>query len=220
MKDWYFILANIAQWSPALPLLLALIRIRKLSSSQKWLGLLLIMTLLLQWIGDQVGLIYKNNAAVFHIYVWVEFSLIALIYQKEYSRIIPFFKIGIIGLIGGFTLLSLTDLLFLNGPLMVPTYARTTEIILIILMGFAYFAFIYWEMKVLFMEKQFLFWFTTGNLLFFSFNLLTYFFSNLLNGQHVSVAIFLSLFHSFTAILLYVFYAIAVTRNDPVAESA
>lgn len=219
MKEWYFILANIAQWSPGLPLLLALIRVTKLSRSQQWLLLLLFLTLLLQWIGDQVGLVYKNNAIVFHIYIGVEFALVAMIYRKELSRLVPFLKKGIIVLIGAFTLLSLADLILLNGPLRVPTYARPTEIVLIILLGFAYFGLIYKEMKVIFLERHFLFWFTAGNLLFFSFNLLTYLFSNFINEQHLSVALFLSLFHSFTILIMNALYAVAVTRKDPAQES-
>ncbi len=218
MKEWYFILANIAQWSPGLPLLLALIRFRALSQSQKWLLLLLFLTLLLQWIGDQVGLVYQNNAAVFHLYVWVEFSLVAMIYRNELSRLLPFLGKGIPILIAAFTLLSLADLIFLNGPLRVPTYARPTEIILIILFGFTYFSLIYKEMKVLFLERQFLFWFTAGNLLFFSFNLLPYFFSNYIN-THLAVALFQSLFHSFTILIMNALYAVAVTRNDPAQDS-
>ncbi len=211
--------ANIAQWAPSIPLLIGLIRIRSLSTNQKWLLLLLAMMLLIQWIGDLVAITYKNNNPVFHAYCWLEFALIAMVYRKELGRMFPALKTGIIALVGAFTLLSLADLLFLNGPLQAPTYARTTEIILVLLLGFTYFGLVYREMKIVFMERHFLFWFTTGNLLFFSFNLLTYFLTNMLVINYPEIAFFFYPFHSTTVILLNLFYAIALTRLDPVEEN-
>jgi len=216
LLDWYFILADIAQWSVGIPALLGLVRIRRLSNRQKILLGLLFFSLIMQGLGDLLREWYNNNAPAFHFYVPVEFALILGIFRKELSRLLPrkIFPL----LLGLFSVLSIVDAWLLSGIYLMPNYARTAESILIILLCISWFALLYREQKVLFLERQFLFWVTTGLLLFFSFNLLLYFFSNFLMENFLNAAGFLFVFHSVMVLVLNLFFSIGMAIQDPPAK--
>lgn len=212
MKDWYFILADIAQWSILIPVFWGLFRFPVLSGPQKKLFSLLLFSLGMQMLGDILKEIYNNNAPGFHAYILGEFTFILLIFRKELSRLFPAF-LGPVLLLG-FALLSILDATLLSGFTRMPNYARTTEGILAILLAISYFALLYREREVLFLEKQFLFWFSSGLILFFSFNLLLYFFSNYLVENFLNAAGFLFVFHSVMVLVLYVFYFAGLSVDE------
>ena len=203
---------------PAVPLLLGLIRLRKLSSAQRWMMGMLVMMLVMQVIGGIVGRKYLNSYPVFHVYVWLEFFFIAMVYRKELFRLWSPLKTGISVLIACFLCLGIADMALINGPLKSPNYARPIEMILVLLFGFSYFALTYREMKIFFLECHFLFWFTAGTFFFFSFNILTYFLDNFLYENFPRVQSFFYPFHSITVVVLNCFYMVAITRKDPAHE--
>lgn len=213
IQKWYMTVALIAQWSPILPLLLGLIRFKRLTQQQKLLLLMLGMALFLQFLGNLLDVSTGTNNALYHLHVVVEFTLIALIYKNE---IVPILSKRIFYTIGaGFLLLALADAFIIHGLSKAPDVSRPAEALLVNFFVVLYFIRLYRDMKIANPSARFHFWFSVGNLLFFNTNLLLYIFSNFLAEQFRDVAVTLYFFHSVMVIVLYIILSYAVFIEEP-----
>lgn len=209
MASWQSTLVFLALAVPALPLAVAGIRFGKLSAPQKWLFALLAFTLLSNIASDQVARAGFPNFWIFHIYVLVDFALLTLVLRELLPRKLTR------GAIGTFSALALFFLLWDSGWKGLPSVTMGLEALWMVGLAFLYFWKVYREMKILRLEKQFLFWASTGNLLYFSGNLLLFIFSNYVIGQSPALAIQIWMANVALIFLRNLFYTIALLWKDP-----
>lgn len=209
MTLWQQILINTALAVPAIPLLVAGIRFRKLSQPQKWLFYLLAYTLLSNIATTLISTTGASNIWLFHIYVLIDFSLLTLVFKE----IIP--KKLMVGAISSFGLVAIFFLVWDRGWEGLPSIPMGIEALWMVFLVFWFLWKVFREMKILRLERQFLFWISTGNLLYFSGNVLLFIFSNYVNGQTAEVAVQIWMANIFLILLRNLFYALALVWKDP-----
>lgn len=212
MKQWTIVIALIAQWMPALPLLVGVFRFLSLSREQKLMLLMLGAALLLQFLGNLLEFSAGTNTALYHLHIVVEFTFLALIYQRVMNKIMP--KKLFFALMALMYLVSIADAVLINGLWLVPQTARSTEAFLVIGFGILYFIYLLRDQDDRPLLQRFHFWFTVGNLSFFSTNFLVYIYSNFLFQRFPDVARIVYLGHSVIVIMLYVLYTISMACED------
>ncbi len=210
MTLWQQILINAALAVPTIPLLVAVIRLGKLSQPQKWLFYLLAYTVISNIASELISETGASNIWIFHIYVLVDFSLLTLVFKDILP---PRLLLAAIGLFAGVVFFFLV---WNRGWEGLPSVPLGIEALWMIFLVFWFMWKMFREMKVLRMERQFLFWVSTGNLLYFSGNLLLFIFSNYVIGQSVEVAIQIWMANIFLILLRNLFYTISLVWKDPV----
>ena len=110
----------------------------------------------------------------------------------------------------GFGASWVSNLLFLDGPMGFPSYIRGVEGLLLIVLSLAYFGKLLREKNVSDPTRDFGFWLSTALLIFFSGNLLRYFFSDVLMTHSERAWQVLLALHSVLTILLYLLYTLAI----------
>ena len=209
MASWQSTLVYLALAVPAIPFVVAGIRFARLSTPQKWLFLLLGFTLLSNSASQLLPEFDLPNLWIFHIYVLVDFALLTLVFRE----LVP--KRLAIGAISLFTTMGIFLLFWNGGWKGLPSVTMGVEAFWMVFLTFWYFWKVYREMKILRLERQFLFWFGTGNLLYFSGNLLLFIFSNYIIGQSPTLAIQIWMANVVLTFLRILFYTIALAWKDP-----
>ena len=175
----------------------------------------MIFALILWFIGHVSRVLWETNLPAFHLYVWVEFCFLIQIYQKGLARFAP--RTLFLGIMAAFTLLFVVNGVWINGFSNMPSLTLTVETLTLIGMTFLYFVKIFQEMRIVQLERQFMFWFSAGNLLFFSMNSLLYIFSSFVNQQATEVALQIWGIRAALLIFIYLMYTIALLckETDP-----
>ncbi|OJJ18600.1 hypothetical protein BKI52_23600 [marine bacterium AO1-C] len=207
LYTWVEALLDTSASSTLLPSILALLFFKKQSTPLKYLSYLLWVATVVEISAYILGTYKIPNLPLLHIYVIIEFALLAWMYQLYLYRFYPKYLIPIV--IVGFTLLSILNSIFIQTIYTFNTYARALENLLLIVFALSFFYKLLKELKIKYLEKKPIFWINTGILIYFSGSLFIFIFSNFLvtrrelNTQMWIIHAFLNIFHN-------VFYAIGL----------
>jgi len=151
------------------------------------------------------------NLFIGHIYTLIEFILIAYIYKLKLDKLIPLSVF--MAIVVGFVVFSLFNTFVIQGLHANNSYQRTLESVLVVVFVSLYFYKTAKELKVQRIEREPLFWFSAGALLYFSGALFIFIFSNYLLLYSRSLGITFWTAHTFFLLLLYLFSTIALWIN-------
>ena len=190
-----------------LPLIVALIRRKRLVTVQKKLAFLIVLMAVFE-IGSYL-LWYNviNNHRLYHFYSIFEFWLILNIFRSNLGK---WFSTGVVFTLGiGFALFAIGNMLFLQSLFEFNSNVTTASGVMIILLCLISF----YELlnaptySALYLNP--LFWISAGFVLYFSSNLVLFYLSNRVNLTAEEGLIIWGL-HSFFNCILILFYTIAL----------
>lgn len=207
VTSWAFIFSSLSSASILIPTLLAILTLNNQKQPLKYLTLLLVFTTVIEGLA-RILIIYKYpNLPLLHVYIPIQFALLAWMYQLYLYKIYPRYLIPIVILVFGFY--SIINSLFIQSIFTFNTYARAIENILLIILALSYFYKMLKELKVKYLERHSMFWINSGILIYFSGNLFIFIFSNyiLLNK---SLSQFFWIIHAFLNIFINIFYTIGL----------
>jgi hypothetical protein len=154
---------------------------------------------------------FRNLLSIWHIYTFIEFCFLGLIFQKHI--IPPLRKSWFAVIFYGFIILALLNTLFLQGFTQFNSYNRVLESLIFIVFSIvALFRFILEEEKVSMYHFP-IFWFASGVLLYFSGNLFIYIFSNFLMKNYTSLNKYTWLINALMNDILYMFFSVALWKG-------
>jgi hypothetical protein len=185
---------------------------------QHLLMLLLCLVLLTEVAGKILWHLGKNNLFLYHFYCVGEFTLLALLYERNLVGLIESFYIRM--LIGIFVSFAVVNTLFYQ-PL-TEFNSNTTFVgsLLLIILSMLYFYKLLRDLEHRKLERVPMFWINMSVLSYFSGALMLFHVANELIPlpEEERTAIWGT--HSVFNIVHYVLYAIALTANDPVKAVA
>ncbi|WP_045114865.1 hypothetical protein [Microscilla marina] len=205
--NWSFVLANVSVASILLPAILAIILFKKQTLPLKILSILLWVGVLVEIVARTLAIYKLPNLPALHVYVVIEFALLAWMYQlylhKTYARyVIPVIIIA-------FTIFSIINSLFIQSIYTFNTYSRPISNLLLIIFALSYFYKMLRELKVRYLEKAPMFWVNTGILIYFSGSLFLFIFSNYIVSDKGLLLLMWNI-HSFLNIIHNIFYTIGL----------
>jgi len=176
MPDVNIILGYISVGLQSLILLLVLFRWNRVSQAQKWIAAMMLISVIIQAAGHIYGHKHGNNLPFFHLHIVLEFSLLWWIFRQKLTYYLNGLIMPMMLLL--FILIMAFSLLLWQGLFEYPTILRSTEALLV-----TFFCLCYYLMELKRVEEasllhKFMFWMSTGFLLFFVSNLLITVFGN------------------------------------------
>lgn len=208
------LLAKISMFATLLPASIALYNRRHADWSQRMIFKLVLLALatellayLTVFIADYLGIAIRNNLFLVHISTVISFILISQIYRRELTTLVARKNFNL--LIIGFTVYAVLNSIFVEPITQFNDIARTVSGLFIISFTLLYFYKLLQELKVQRLEKEPMFWLSTGLLLYFSASLFIFLFGNYIRPS-VKLSFTFWGIHAIVNILLCVFYAIAL----------
>ncbi|OJJ17110.1 hypothetical protein BKI52_30830 [marine bacterium AO1-C] len=195
----------------SIPVIIGLSTYRSLGLLKRLILVLMICSLGLNIVQIILALFSVPNLFIAHIYTLLEFLFIVFIYKIKLNDIIPssnFLK-GVIF----FVMFSFLNTFFIQGWQTNNSYQRILESVLVIALILVYFFKTLKELKVKRIDREPLFWFSGGALLYFSGALFIFIFSNYLLKYSQSLGIIFWAIHAFFLIIFYIGAAIALWIN-------
>lgn len=189
------------------PLLAAVMRFKKMDQAWRSLALLIFVDFLVEAIGHVLYFLKISNHFLWPIFILIEFTLLARIYKTEFkkmaiSRFIPVVTLLFIAYVIADWLMAPRDDL--------SALPHFTEGVLILLLVLCY----YYKNLSSFIETQLerqpMFWLSTGLFIYFSANSVIFIFSNYIQMLSLSFFNLIWFTHSIFNILLYIFYTLTV----------
>lgn len=199
--------------STALPLVVALLRIRGLSLGQKWLTVLVGYSLINEGAARLAAHYFGTNLPLLHLYVAVEFGLLAWIFHLNLRENLGRKSIPI--LMAGFGAFLLINLLFFQGLFEFASNARTAQSFLLSGLAMVWFFQVFKEQKLMALERSFYFWLSIAVLLYFLGNVLLWVFGTFVLQQTPAVFDEIWTIHALLNIFLHTLYAIALLCKNP-----
>ena len=201
---------SLASFFIVIPVMIALIWYRHLSTGMKTMAAYVLLSGLIQICSSYLHGQKENNLYLLHIYTPLEFACIAWFYSIVLEGLWPqrvFLYAGI-----SFFVLSGLNSAFLQDTKTFNTYARSLEGILVILLCLAWCYRTLREMKIKRLEQDPVFWVNTGFLLYFSGNVLLFAFSNYIININQALNLYIWAFHALFSILVYFFISIGLWK--------
>lgn len=149
-----------------------------------------------------------NNLPLYHVYVLLEFNLIASIFyyqifqRKEKSFWIWIASMSVIALF--------TNHLWIQNFTSFPSILRSVESVLIIAMVVAYFMNLLRRAEVIRLSLEPAFWMSCGLFIYYMTNMLLFLYGDMVIEQSPRVFDYIWTMHGYFNILLYSFYTIAL----------
>ena len=145
-----------------------------------------------------------NNMPVFHIYTYIEFGFISLIYfHIAESRV---WRRSIIMLASGFLIFSLINLLLFEGIMEFNSNQCYVECLIVFIYCIAFYAQLMRKAENVYLERQPMFWFTSASLLYFSGTLILFLMYNHVSEEsfkyYWNVNSVLNLFRNFCYVMV------------------
>jgi len=189
------------------PFLVAVIRFKKMDQAWRSLALLIFFDFLVEAVGHVLYFMKISNHFLWPIFILIEFTLLARIYKTEFkkmaiSRFIPIVTLLFIAYVIADWLMAPNDDL--------SALPHFTEGVLILLLVLCY----YYKNLSSFIETQLerqpMFWLSTGLFIYFSANSVIFIFSNYIQMLSLNFFNLIWFTHSIFNILLYIFYTLTV----------
>lgn len=213
MDDLILFLREWGSFWPLIPFWVGVFRFRKMTNVHRALWVLVIAAVITEIVAVSWGRygIYKNNLPLYHLYIFVEFALLARVFSFGFEGLLGEKKL--VWVVCGFLGLVILNSLFFQPLDTMPTNTRTLESLLLLGFSLRYFFLVLKELKVFYLEKTFMFWVSSAILIFFSGNLLLFITSTyLLDPLVVPESTYNEVWaiHGFLNLLLYLLYSIAL----------
>lgn len=213
MPELHILLAYVSIGMQSLATLVGGVHWRRLSAPQRWLLVLLILSLITQLIARELAHSIQNNYPLFHAYLLIEFSFLVIIYRIHLEPILS--RAVMVSLFIAFTLFALIDPWLLQSIWDFPSYTRTVETIIVIGFCVLYFVQTLRKLQVESIQRTFMFWVSTGLLIYFVSNLLVTLFGNMLaTAADPKAWNAIWSVHNMLNILLYLSFGIAYLCKD------
>ena len=192
-----------------IPLIVGLSRWRRLSARQNVLVGYIGFVILFSIAAEFVGRYYGNNLLLYHIYTFVEFSLLLYLFRSEKGRSLVFL-LSAIPVIGAGLWSIMTR------PFEFPDLFRTAESLVLIGFSLMFFYNALRHPDVQRIERTFIFWISGAVLLYFTGTLLLDIFSNYIASKSDQVYFTVWTIHTIFNMILYALYAVALLCTDPI----
>ena len=211
------ILINVTLWTqlaPLVPIIVGIVRYKKLSSAQQFFTIFLVFVGLNQLAATIISDIWlKSNLPLYHLYILIEGVCIFLLYSKRFKDL-PWVSKNRTWAIGGYALMVLINGIFIQDIFALPNWSRSIEGLLVIGVSIYYFYFIFKEGKIKYLDRSFWFWVSSGLLIYFSSNLMLFVFTNMLTNRNDQLFLGVWSIHAVLNFVLYGFYTIALLCQD------
>lgn len=209
------ILSYLGLFTNFIPAALGLYHWRHLPKEVRWFSLMCLIIAIngfLGFLGEQLA---KNNMPLFHLYLLVEGSFLIVIFSKLLRGFIhELFQRVALFIYASYWLVNV---IFGDGLLGYPTTILAVEALLLIVLASDWFFKVLKERKLTNPARTFGFWLSTGVLIFFSGNLLLFFFSNYIFNMEHHVFRAIWDIHALLVLIIHVHYIIAIlwARKNP-----
>lgn len=194
-----------------LPLLVAVIRYRRLTSALKMIGVYVLLGTFVQAIAAIMSANKQNNLPVLHVYTILEFTCFVWFYRLLREKFIQ--NRVFLALVIGFPILAILNALFLQTIYEFNTYARSLEGILLIILALRWYYRALEELKIQRLQDDAVFWVNTAVLLYFSGSALLFGFSNYTLPFQKSLKVYIWAFHALFSTLLYLFITVGLWKQ-------
>ncbi|WP_367390417.1 hypothetical protein [Lewinella sp. LCG006] len=164
-------------YSVALPLVVGLLRLKRLQIIQRYVLALIVFSILVELAAVLLGrLLHLRNLPLLHVFSVVQFTLLWLIFAQR--LIPPFSKKLFGGILGIFWIFAIVCAIWIDGIFNFNAHARSFGAILIIVFCLSYFYQRLRKLDLENLETDPLFWVATGSLIYFSGSLILFIISN------------------------------------------
>jgi len=194
-----------------LPVVVGFAKYRSLNTTKRLILTLMGCSLIASIVQYVLAIQKIPNLFIGHFYVLLEFVLLAYIYRLTLKQYIHQAVFSIINI--GFICFSLLNAFHIQGLKANNSYQRTLEAVIVIAWILMYFYKTLKELKVQQIEREPMFWFSGGALIFFAGTIFIYIFSNYLLQYSAKLAIAVWAAHAFFLLLFYISAAIALWIN-------
>jgi hypothetical protein len=164
-------------YSVALPLIIGLMRFKRLQIIQRYVLALVVFSILVELAAVFIGrFLHLRNLPLLHVFSAVQFTLLWLIFAKR--LIPPFSKRFFGGILAAFWIFAIVCAIWIDGIYNFNAHARSFGAILIIIFCLSYFYQRLLKLDLENLEADPLFWVATGSLIYFSGSLILFIISN------------------------------------------
>ncbi len=163
--------------------------------------------------------IWHNNMPIVHLYTIIEFYILLSVFYYNKRKLLS--NKSYWGLIVGFLIFALWNILFYQGIWKDNFLVRSLEGMILITFSVYYFYDLLKGLNILYPERTFMFWFSTGILIYFGGNLMLHLYSSHLTEIAMESAEKLKIWHQIWVInyilniFLYISYSIAFLCKEP-----
>jgi hypothetical protein len=187
---------------------IGLVRFRKLSRGLRYVVILSGFVLVLEIITHALMILGQKNLFLMPVYTVGEFCLLALVYREAlqsafFSRLMPW-------LVGGFTAYALFDSLQTSLLTQFRPGQQIVQSVLVLLMVGTYFRKLLNELRVRRLEREPMFWISTGLFIYFLGYVQIALFSNYLLRYSQQLNLTIWVIHALLYMLLYSCYSLAL----------
>jgi hypothetical protein len=195
-----------------LPLLVAVVRYRRLTPALKMIGAYVLLGTFVQGIAAIMSANRQNNLPVLHVYTILEFTCFIWFYRLLEENFIK--NKVFLGLVIGFPVLAILNALFLQSIFEFNTYARSLEGILLITLALRWYYRALEELKIRRLQDDAVFWINTAILLYFSGSVILFGVSNYTLSFQKSLKVYIWSFHALFSTLLYLFITAGLWKQQ------
>ena len=178
MHDIQVIIGFIGLFVQFLAILIGIKSWKKRDKAQRSIVIMLSVSLIIQLLARELGQITGNSLWLYHINGFLEFTFIWVVFKNELKRTMS--RKLLYGIATFYWLFSFFSVLYLQGIEEFPSNARFAESVIIIFFCISYFVQSLRKMESRLIHHTFMFWLSTGLLIYFTSNLAISLFANLL----------------------------------------
>lgn len=213
LSTFLYYLINASNFAVLPAVTVTLVRWRKLSIPQRWLGRLLIAVAAIQLTAVVlIWLFEQSNMPLYHLYIALEGPSLLLLYRyrlkhSPVARYLPWIA-------AAYLLVVLGNIEFQDGLSQLPSFPRSAEALMLSALALLYFRFVFLERKVMYLSKSFWFWLSSALLLYFSPNLMLFIFTNYIPETETDLFTGIWAIHGVFNFVLYILFSVALLCQD------
>lgn len=206
-QNWAEFITYLSMYSVLVPMAVGLFKLQSLNSLQRWIGLLVLVTLLGELGVYILDKLWSNNLPVIHLFTLAQFVIIVCIMERGLAPMFSkkTFRIMILF----FFCFSLMDAFWWNGIYSFNNYSRPMASLLLLFLALCFFYKTLRELKIKHLEQTPLFWLSIGLLIYFSGNLFIFLFTNYVKVSNEALMTIWGI-HAIFNIILNLTYSIAL----------
>ncbi|MBL4710102.1 MAG: hypothetical protein JKY48_16860 [Flavobacteriales bacterium] len=213
MPDIQIIIGFVGFFIQLLAVLIGSLRWKKRTSIQRIVIVMLSISWLIQLIAREVGQATGNSLWMYHMTMLIETGFIWVIYRFQLRSILSqkfFVSIAIF-----YACFFIYSMLYLQSLSEFPAYIRFVESIIVIFFCITYYVLCLRQLDTQLIHRSFMFWVSTGLLLYFTSNLLITLFGNILiqESDNESWQAIWSV-HNILNVILYICFIIAFLQKE------
>ncbi|SOE23920.1 hypothetical protein SAMN06298216_4293 [Spirosomataceae bacterium TFI 002] len=190
----------------------ALLKLKYIQKRYPEILLFLAMGIFFEILSRQLSDHRINNLPYLHLYTWLEFSVIGLLF----TRLLEGFsnRKYLFLVILGFSAFCLANALFIQGINNYNSYSRSLESLLIIIFCFIFYYRMFNDLSIKEPENSPDFWLVTAFFLYFTGSFVLFILSNLINHETRILNITAWTMHAFLLAILHIFISIGLWKTS------